>query len=112
MNFTEMTNKAIAAEIGQRIEKLRLAQNITQQQLADEIGLSRVSYRKLVSGSAKFENIIAVLRVLDQLVLVEGFVPETNISPMELLKLKGKERKRASKKTNTNVNKPPTALDW
>ena len=111
-----MTNKAIAAEIGQRIDQLRLEQNLTQQQLADEIGISRVSYRKLVQGSAKFENIIAALRALHKLDLVEQFVPEQSLSPMQLLKLQGKQRQRASKKKAENKkdtsHKPDSDLVW
>lgn len=114
MNFDSMTDKAIAAEIGQRIEQMRLAKNQTQQQLADEIGLSRVSYRKLVNGAGKFENIIALLRVLGRMDLLEQFVPEAPISPMQQLKLKGKQRKRAS---GANLEKEKdknqdSELDW
>jgi len=118
MKLKSMTDKSIAAEIGHRIEQLRLEQNLTQQQVADEIGLSRVSYRKLVSGAGKFENIIAVLRVLGYLDLVERFVPEAMFSPMAQLKLKGKQRQRATGgrgvKTDLNplTDKPKTELDW
>ncbi len=116
MNFGSMTEQSIAAEIGRRIEQMRLEQNLTQQQVADEIGLSRVSYRKLVSGAAKFENIIAVLRVLGRLDLVEQFVPETTFSPMQQLKLKGKKRRRATgghaQKNNANSNNEDSKLDW
>ena len=107
-----MTDKSIAAQIGHRIEQLRLEQNLTQQQVADEIGLSRVSYRKLVSGAGKFENIIAVLRVLDRLDFVEQFVPETTFSPMEQLKLKGKKRQRATGGHAGKTDKQETELDW
>lgn len=90
-----MSNQAIAAEIGRRIEQLRLEQNITQQQLAEDIGISRVSYRNLINGGGKFENIIAVLRTLGRIDLLEQFVPEMPFSPIEQLKLKGKKRRRA-----------------
>jgi putative transcriptional regulator len=62
MNFNSMTDEAIAAEIGQRIEQLRLERNLTQEQLAEAIGISRVSYRKLAAGEVKFINVIAALR--------------------------------------------------
>ena len=91
-----MTDQAVAAEIGQRIDQLRLERNMTQQQIADAVGLSRVSYAKLVAGQAKFANVIAVLRALDQLALLESFVPEAVFSPLEQLKMKGKQRQRAS----------------
>jgi len=116
MIVDSMTNLSISAEIGRRIEQIRLEQNLTQQQLADEIGLSRVSYRNLVNGGGKFENIIAVLRVLGKLDLVEHFIPETTFSPMEQLKLKGKQRQRASggqdnKHDSKNTNQS-NDLDW
>ncbi|MCP4077952.1 MAG: helix-turn-helix domain-containing protein [Gammaproteobacteria bacterium] len=117
MNFSSMTDNAIAAEIGGRIEQMRLEQNLTQQQIADEVGLSRLSYRKLVNGSGKFQNVIAVLRVLGRLDLVQNFVPETTFSPIEQLKLKGKQRRRASatrsKKTkNAATSEIDSELDW
>lgn len=123
-NLKNMTNKAISLEIGERIEQMRLEQNLTQQQLADEIGLSRPSYRKLEAGSAKFENIIATLRVLGRLDLIENFIPETPFSPLEQLKLQGKKRQRASRKRplkydssnsdieSNRVNEPKPDLGW
>jgi len=112
-----MTDQAVAAEIGRRIDQIRLEQNLTQQQLADRVGLSRVSYAKLISGKGKFTNVIAVLRALDQLALMESFVPETVFSPMEQLKMKGKQRQRASGSRvagdTSNVHgEKPESLDW
>jgi len=112
MKFNSMTDKAIAAEIGGRIEQMRLERNLTQQQLADRVGLSRVSYRSLVAGQGKFINFIAVLRVLDQLALVEQFVPETTFSPMEQLKLKGKQRQRASGSREVKTEQDAEGTDW
>jgi len=113
MNFDSMTNRAIAQEIGQRIDQLRLERNITQQQLADEIGVSRVSYRQLAKGAAKFENIIAALRALGRLDLIEQFIPETTFSPMAQLKSKGKQPQRASSQRDETANdQNKKELDW
>ena len=120
MTFKSMTDHAIAAEIGRRIEQMRLEKNLTQQQVADEVGISRVSYRKLAAGSGKFENVIAVLRVLGRLDLVEQFVPEVTFSPMEQLKLKGRQRKRATgrhgektaREINSREGEQDEGLDW
>jgi transcriptional regulator with XRE-family HTH domain len=116
MKFEGMTDKSIAREIGRRIEQMRLEQNLTQQQLADEIGLSRLSYRKLEQGAGKLENFIALLRVLGRMDLVEGFVPQTVFSPIQQLKLKGRQRRRA---TGTHASRNTAAgadedeaLDW
>ena len=112
MNFESMTNKAIAQELGQRIEQMRLEQNITQQQLADEIGLTRLSYQRLVNGLGKFENIIAILRVLGKLELAENFIPETTFSPMAQLELEGKKRQRARASSEVKKDDKADDLDW
>lgn len=122
MSFDSMTDEAVASEIGRRIELLRLERNLTQQQVADAVGLSRVSYGKLESGEAKLVNVIAVLRALDQMSLVEQFVPETVFSPMEQLKMKGRQRQRASgsrgkagekdREKGKSVNDTGEGLDW
>jgi transcriptional regulator with XRE-family HTH domain len=120
MKFESMTDRAIAQEIGQRIEQMRLQQNLTQQYMADEIGLSRLSYRKLVEGAGKFENVIAVLRVLGRLDLVADFVPEVTSSPMQQLKMKGRKRQRASgvkqdqaaESGATDKSNEDSGLDW
>ncbi len=91
-----MSNQAVAEELGRRIEQLRLERDLTQQTVADEVGLSRVSYRRLEAGEAKLVNVIAVLRVLGQLDLLEQAIPDVMFSPMEQLKLQGKKRQRAS----------------
>ena len=103
MSFNAMTDEAVAAELGQRIAQLRLEQNLTQQQVADEMGISRVSYRKLELGEAKLVNVIAALRALGQLALAESFIPHTAFSPIELLKMKGKQRQRAAKGVATGL---------
>lgn len=114
MNFESMTDKAVAAEIGERIEQLRLERNMTQQAVADAIGISRVSYGKLEAGEAKFVNVIAALRALGQLALVESFVPESTFSPMELLKMKGRQRQRAAGRrgASTQATEATDGLDW
>lgn len=109
-----MTNRAIAREIGYRIDRIRLEQNISQKEVADKIGVTVKTYRNLIDGGGKFESLIAVLRVLDRLELADSFIPESTFSPLELVKLNGKQRLRAS---GTRAEKPGLGekqeeLDW
>jgi transcriptional regulator with XRE-family HTH domain len=97
-NIYAMSNEALAREVGRRIDKIRLEQNLSQQEVAESVGITAKTYRMLVQGGGKFETMVAVLRVLGQLELVETFIPETTFSPLELVKLKGQERQRASRK--------------
>ena len=90
-----MTNTAIAAELGNRLENLRLERNMTQIALADEIGITAKSYRQLIAGGGKLENMIAALRALNCLQQLDNFLPEAPPSPLEQLKLQGKQRQRA-----------------
>jgi len=95
-NMYSMTDEAIAKEMGGRVEQLRLEANISQEAIASELGVTRVTYRKLIDGKGKFQLLIGVLRVLDQLSLLENFIPERSFSPLALLEMQGKQRQRAS----------------
>jgi transcriptional regulator with XRE-family HTH domain len=95
MNYQSMSNSAIAAELGNRLERLRLEQNMTQQVLANEIGITAKSYRQLVAGGGKLENMIAALRALNALDQLDSFLPAAPPSPLEQLKMRGKQRQRA-----------------
>mgnify|MGYP006189607775 CR=1 FL=1 len=118
MNYQSMTNSAIAAELGERLERLRLGQNMTQQMLAEEIGITAKSYRQLVAGGGKLENMIAALRALNALDQLDNFLPNTPASPLEQLKLRGKQRQRArtssykvaEARTAEGIKEP--GLDW
>lgn len=112
-NFEVMTDEAIVKELGRRIEQIRLEKNMTQKSLSREVGLSAVSYRKLVQGHGKLINFVAVLRALGRIDLLANFIPETPFSPLERIKLKGRERIRASgtraKKEESRVDE---IMDW
>ena len=112
MDFNAMNNQAIAVEIGHRLAQLRLEKNLSQQQIADEIGMSRMGYANVEKGAGKFENIIAALRALGRLDLVEKFIPDTTFSPMQQLKLKGKQRQRATNKKPVEPTTEINSLDW
>jgi len=123
MNYQAMTNTAIAAELGNRLERLRLERNMTQMALADEIGITAKSYRQLIAGGGKLENMIAALRALNCLSQLDNFLPEPPPSPLEQLKLRGKQRQRARITKYPSASEPaaegvsePTAkslgLDW
>ena len=73
-----MSDQGIAAEVGQRIDQLRMEQNITQAELATAVGITEKTYRRLVAGGGKFETLIAVLRVLGRLELVDSFIPRSS----------------------------------
>ena len=97
MTVYGMSDRAILRQIGRRLKKYRLRQNLTQQQLADRAGVSRPTISDMERGKP-FEllTLIQVLRALRSLEAVDAFLPEPGISPLQLAKLRGKERQRAS----------------
>jgi len=94
-----MSDSAIVKEIGIRIKKQRLLKNYSQQELASRAGISISTLQKLEYGSyATIKTIIQVLRALGKLDSLDDFIYEPGVSPIELQKLEGKPRERASKR--------------
>lgn len=96
MDYYVMTDKAIEAEIGSRIRALRLRKNLTQQQLSEAAALSLNTIKSLESGKGKLSALIAVLRELAALDVLDTFLPEVSISPLQLARQQKKKRRRAS----------------
>jgi transcriptional regulator with XRE-family HTH domain len=86
------------SELGGRLAQVRLIQNLTQAQLAEQAGVSKRTVERLESGSVatQLSGLIRVCRVLDLLERFDLLVPEPVISPIEQLRLRGRKRKSAS----------------
>jgi transcriptional regulator with XRE-family HTH domain len=102
-SFTEWDSKSdssLAKQIGTFIRHHRMEQNKTQDQLAKEAGISRSTLSLLERGeTVTVATLIQVLRVLNQLTIMDAFVVREKISPLALAKLQKKKRQRASGKT-------------
>jgi transcriptional regulator with XRE-family HTH domain len=94
-----MTDKAILAEIGHRLGRRRVELELTQADLARESGVSKRTVERVEAGeSTQFSTLIRILRSLGLLDALETAIPQSGPRPMDLLKLRGKERQRASSK--------------
>jgi len=92
-----MSDQAILAEIGARLKRRRLDRNLTQQEVADQAGLTRVTVGEFERGApAGMLTLIRILRVLGAVEELESFLPDTGPSPLQLAKLQGRQRQRAS----------------
>jgi len=96
MSFVSMTDTAIADEMGRRLNGLRLRSNLSQQEVATSTGLSLKAVQTAEKGGSKLLTYIKILRALNALDSLESFLPDHWISPLQLMKLKGKKRQRAS----------------
>lgn len=85
------------ADLGDRLARHRLTRNRTQSQLAKEAGVSTSTVVRLENGeSTQLTNLVRVLRALGLLGNIEILVPAPLASPVEALKAKSRERRRAS----------------
>jgi DNA-binding XRE family transcriptional regulator len=92
-----LTDAAILQALGERVERQRIEAGLTQAELAQEAGASKRTLERIEAG--KGCEVAMLIRVLRVLKLIEGFnalLPELPPSPMALLKLKGKERRRVA----------------
>ena len=99
-----MSDHALAKQIGSFVRHHRLEQNQTQSTLAYAAGISRSTLSLLERGeTVTLATLIQVLRVLDQLQIMNVFVVEKNISPLAMAKKQKEERQRASGKPKENT---------
>jgi transcriptional regulator with XRE-family HTH domain len=86
----------VEAEIGQRLESLRLAQNINQSDLAAEAGVSRRTITRLENGGGiSVETLVRIMRALGIANRLDMLLPDPSLRPIDRVRLKGKQRQRA-----------------
>ena len=96
MKTEALSDGAALAEIGRRLQIHRLNQNLSQTAVAEKAGVSRRALQKLEGGqSCTLALLVRALRALGRLDALDAFLPEPGLSPIQLAKLKGRERKRA-----------------
>ena len=99
-----LSDGMIQSKIGERLKAVRLKQNITQQALAEESGVSLSSVKKIEKGEiGSFDSLLRVLRTLGKLDVLLPLVEEEQLSPSEYYELVNKaskaQRKRAAGKS-------------
>ncbi len=97
MDFNSITNENIMKILGERIQQKRLNKNMSQEDLAKKAGVSRRAIYLIESGHPTTLNtFISILRGLNVLDELETFLPQAKVSPIQLAKLEGRVRRRAS----------------
>ncbi len=85
--------------IGEKIRRYRLNRNMSRKEVSQICGVSLMSVVRLEEGAGStLSNFIRILSALDALESFDAFLPLPAISPLQLAKLEGKVRERASKK--------------
>lgn len=89
------TDTAILKELGRRITTRRIERNLTQADLAGRAGVAKRTVERLEAGeSTQLANFLRILRALELLDTLDVLLPESGPGPLELLRHRGRERKR------------------
>lgn len=96
IDFSLAPINELEAEIGRRLEAIRLQENISQAELAAEAGVSRRTITRLENGGGiSVETLIRLMRALGVAHRLEALLPEPGIRPIDRVRLKGRQRQRA-----------------
>lgn len=109
------SDEALQLEIGQRLQGARLNANLSQKELAERVGLSRRTVVNAENGqSCTLGTLIALLRGLGLLDQLDALLPPQPPSPIQIYKLQGKQRQRASgqRKKTLEVAEDPGPWTW
>lgn len=111
-NLISMNDDYIIKQIGEFVKHHRIQQNKTQTTLAQEAGISRSTLSLLEKGSTvTIATLIQVLRILEQLQVLNSFIISQQPSPLALAKAEKEKRQRvhSPKKKQTHRKKQ---LNW
>lgn len=102
--YASMSPAALSELLGERLKVARLNQDLTQTQIAERAGVTRKAVMQAEKGKASLEVFVALLQALNLLAQLDQFLPPQTLSPVQLAKLQGKRRQRASglRKTGTD----------
>ena len=95
MNWKRKTDRDILMELGKRIREKRIQKRFKQSELAQRAGISIYTLQKMEYGkSYNVSTLIQVLRALNELDQIDNFLPEVEISPIDILTSKDKITQR------------------
>src|ERR1019366_3336102 len=92
-----LTDEAILGELGERLARARLGRDLTQRELGRQAGVGRSVVQRIETGEpVTTTNLVRVLRGLDMLDALDLLIAQSAPSPIQELRLRGRERRRAS----------------
>lgn len=111
-NYSASDSETLA-ELGRRVERLRLDRNWTQEQLAREAGVSRPTVERMEGGaSTSMTSFIRVLRVLGRLHALDALLPVPGVRPMDVLRAGAPKRRKRARTRSVNKDEPPSSWSW
>lgn len=106
MSIDEKSPAAIAEELGRRLKQARLNANMTQINVAEQAGVTRKAVLNAEKGKVQLEVLIAIMGALKLTGQLDNFLPMQEVSPIQLAKLHGRKRQRASRQRLFSEQEP------
>jgi transcriptional regulator with XRE-family HTH domain len=98
------TAAELEALLGTQLRRLRLLQNIDQRSIAQSAGISLNALKHLESGQgARVHSLTRVLRALGRADWLNTLAPAVTISPMQMLKSRTREPRRARRRASARA---------
>ncbi len=92
--------ETIIEMLGRQLNDIRLSQNISQQQLAEQAGVSRSTLTRLADGKPiSLDSFVRVMQALGLSDHLAALLPDPSVRPVERVRLAGGERQRAGRKS-------------
>lgn len=100
-----MVDSVVLKELGRRLSAVRLQQNISQKQLAEQAGLGLRTVQRLEQGAAatQLSGFIRVCRILGLISRIDQLITEPAPSPIEQLRNQEGRRRRSSRRRKPAV---------
>ncbi len=110
---SDISDRASVRELGRRLARHRLNENLTQAALAARAGVSLPTVQRIERGNpSQIANLIRILRALELLDNLDTLVPEPAASPLQQVRMHGMLRRRASSRSGHATREPPPAWKW
>ncbi len=108
-----LTDAAVLAELGSRLERHRLERNWTQAQLAAEAGLGQATVQRAERGeSVQMTSMIKLLRALELLAGLETAIPESLDLPIAQLEREQRKTRRRARGRHGARRAEPAKERW
>ena len=113
INYELASSRQILRSLGERLATIRLSRNITQKQLATTAGIGLRTLVRIEEGqNSSLETLIKVMHALGLAQQLESMIPDPAIRPIERVKYKGHERKRARPKVEEPATNASSNWKW
>ncbi|MGH7464535.1 MAG: helix-turn-helix domain-containing protein [Longimicrobiales bacterium] len=92
-HIEERTDAEIMRQLGRRLAALRKSAGLTQGDAADRAGLDRSTVSRAEQGdNPNLLTVLRLLRVYGRLGALDSFIPEPEVSPMQLVRAARRKR--------------------